>query len=88
MNSITPFNPSLTPKNPSKGRGKGRGYPPKVENTKVVTVVRLDKDVYDQLEKAVGHIQVTPDSKPELVAYQLGIQKVLQELRRGFTIGY
>lgn len=84
MNSTTPFNPSYTPKN----HNKGKGHPPKMKSIKVVTLIRLDKDVYDQLEKTLGHIQVTPDSKPELVAYQLGIQKVLQELRRGFTIGY
>lgn len=76
-----------TPQNPVREGGKGDGILPKVETTKVVTVHRLDKVVYDLLEKAVGHIQVTPDSKPEHVAYQLGIQKVLQELRKGIVIG-
>lgn len=82
-------NPSQNhPKNPVREGGKGDGFPSKTEKTRVVTVHRLEKTVYDLLEKQLGHVQVNIDSSVHQVAYQLGIQKVLQVLRQGIVIGY
>lgn len=66
--------------------GVGGGFQSKTGDIKVITVYRLDKEVYDILEKQLGHIQVGSSSNVHDVAYQLGIQKVLQELRKGIVI--
>lgn len=52
-----------------------------------VQVVRLTPDVYRALERQVSPSIVTPASA-ESAAYQLGIQRVLQAVRVGITLGH
>jgi hypothetical protein len=49
-------------------------------------ITRLASDVYRQLERKFSKPIVTTATTPIEVAYQLGVQAVLQELRNGFTI--
>lgn len=51
----------------------------------VQVVHRLSVEAYRELEKELNPI-VAPTSA-ELAAYQLGMQKVLQVVRTGFTVG-
>ena len=52
------------------------------------TVFRLDPISYEQLERKVLSDVVVSDKTTDIQAgYMLGIQKVLRELRVGFTIG-
>ncbi len=56
------------------------------EVVKEKEVHRLSQEVYKDLEKKIGHIQVE-DSTSELSAgFQLGVQKVLALLRNGFVV--
>ncbi|KAF1043435.1 MAG: hypothetical protein GAK35_02219 [Herbaspirillum frisingense] len=48
-------------------------------------VVRLDEDVYRQLERTLVPPVVTNDTTGILAGYQLGVQDVLRKLRDGFT---
>lgn len=52
------------------------------------TIFRLDPASYEQLERKVLSDVVVSDKTTDIQAgYMLGIQKVLRELRVGFTIG-
>lgn len=52
------------------------------------TIFRLDPVSYEQLERKVLSDVVVSDKTTDIQAgYMLGIQKVLRELRVGFTIG-
>jgi len=51
-------------------------------------IFRLSPEQYQQLERKVLADVVVSDKTTEIQAgYMLGIQKVLRELRVGFTIG-
>jgi len=54
----------------------------------VDTVFRLDAASYEQLERKILSDVIVSDKTTEIQAgYMLGIQKVLREIRNGFTIG-
>lgn len=57
-----------------------------IHTEKVVTVVRLDYKVYEQLEKSLP--SPVPGIHPEQTGFALGIQAVLKKLREGFVVGY
>lgn len=66
----------------NKERGvRGDRLPSKTEITKVY---RLDYNVYKEIEKKVGFIR--GDVGIDNIAFQLGIQKVLQVLRNDIVI--
>jgi hypothetical protein len=66
---------------PIREGGKGDGIPPKVE---INQVYRLNYEVYKLIEQKVGHIR--GDTGIDNIAFQLGIQKVLQVLRNDIVI--
>lgn len=49
-------------------------------------VHRLSPEVYKDLEKKVGYIDVTEKTSELQAGYQLGVQKVLRMLRDGFVV--
>lgn len=56
------------------------------ELDKDITVVRLQYDVYKQLEKSLPAPVVTSATTDHQVAFALGVQHVLKVLRDGFVI--
>ncbi len=59
-----------------------------IAKTEVNTVIRLDLNQYLELErKVLSDVIVTEKTTDIHAGYQLGIQKVLRELRAGFVIG-
>lgn len=80
-----PIRPDRGSRNPASSPvregGKGDGIPPKVEITQLY---RLNYDVYKEIEKKVGFIR--GDVGIDNIAFQLGIQKVLQVLRNDIVI--
>lgn len=50
-------------------------------------VQRLTADAYKQLVAQVPGIAVTNETSPMQAGYQLGVQRVLELLRKGFVIG-
>ncbi len=82
-----PRKPTSTP--PVREGGRGKGSDEVRENQevlKVVTVYRLEKNVYDALEKQIGNIRITDRTTETEYAYQLGIQKALQVIREGLVL--
>lgn len=67
---------------PVREGGKGDGFPAKPEN--IQDIYRLNYDVYKLIEKKVGHIR--GDTGLDNMAFQLGIQYVLQVLRNDIVI--
>lgn len=47
---------------------------------------RLSPQVYRELEKQVSRPVVSERTTPEQIAFQLGVQSVLEVLRNGFTV--
>lgn len=57
----------------------------KKTDTRVVT--RLNYEQYQVLEKLVGRVGINSGTSVHEVAFQLGIQHVLQKLREGYVTG-
>lgn len=80
-----PIRPDRGPRDPHpkpvREGDKGDRIPPKVEITQIY---RLDYNVYKEIEKKVGFIR--GDVGIDNIAFQLGIQKVLQVLRNDIVI--
>jgi len=51
-----------------------------------ITLVRLQYDVYKQLEKALPAPVITATTTEHQVAFALGVQYVLKVLREGFVV--
>lgn len=54
---------------------------------RVVDMVRLSYEQFSALEKKVGRIGVGNQTTQLEVAFQLGVQSVLKELRDGYVVG-
>lgn len=54
--------------------------------TQTKTVVRLEQEVYAQLEAKLSRLVVTTTTTPLEAGFQLGVQAVLKELRNGYVI--
>lgn len=52
----------------------------------VGVVVRLQPDVYKQLEDKMSRLAVTTTTTPIEAGFQLGVQAVLKELRAGYVV--
>jgi predicted GNAT family N-acyltransferase len=53
---------------------------------KIQSYARLNKEVYDHLERQVGKVIVNRETTELQAGYQLGVQVVLQLLRDGYVI--
>lgn len=56
-----------------------------MEQVKYIQVHRLTKEAYEQLEKQVANPGVNSNTTPVEAAYKLGVQAVLQALRKGWV---
>lgn len=54
--------------------------------TETKTIVRLEQEVYAQLEAKLSRLIVTSTTTPLEAGFQLGIQAVLKELRSGYVV--
>jgi hypothetical protein len=56
-----------------------------MSNPTTKLVIRLSAEVYADIEKKVPKIAVTNDTSPMQAGYQLGVQAVLELLRKGYV---
>lgn len=49
-------------------------------------VVRLNREVYRQLEQQYGAVGLGPNTTELQAGYQLGVQSILKALREGYVV--
>lgn len=52
----------------------------------ITEIHRLSRPVYEDLEKKFSKLIVTSQTTAHEAGYQLGVQAILQELRRGYVV--
>lgn len=57
------------------------------QEKKYIEIIRLTPEQYEVLEKKVSRLGINNQTTPLEVAYNLGVQAVLKELRVGYVIG-
>ena len=57
-----------------------------VNTTGLTNIVRLDPEVYATLEAKLISPHVSNETTPIQAGFQLGVQAVLKELRRGYVV--
>lgn len=62
------------------------GQRPPIQLPQVRDLVRLTPEVYADLEKRHTRLSVSATSTPIEVAFQLGVQSVLRDLRAGYVV--
>lgn len=57
-----------------------------MSNPNTTVIYRLSAEVYLDLEKKFSNPRVTSQTTAHEAGYQLGVQAILQELRRGYVV--
>lgn len=57
-----------------------------MSNQNITVIHRLSAEVYLDLEKRYSKPVVTSQTTAHEAGYQLGVQAILQELRRGYVV--